>query len=120
MPQPNVSIVFHVNPFMATIYPSFNGYFTQLSNWFHEDDNEFSVLQWPHRSPDLNPIQHLWDVAEQEIHSMNLQLRNLLKLCDAIMATWTRISKVCFQHLVESMSQKNEAVLRAKGVSIQY
>jgi len=23
---------------------------------------------WPPQSPDLNPIGHLWDVVEQEIH----------------------------------------------------
>ena len=47
----------HVHPFMATMYSSSNGYFQHdnspchnakvISNWFHEHDNEFNVLQWP-------------------------------------------------------------------------
>jgi len=47
----------HVNPFMATMYPSSDGYFQQdnepchnariISNWFLEHDSEFTVLQWP-------------------------------------------------------------------------
>jgi len=46
----------HVHPFMATMYPSSDGYFQQdnapyhkagiISNWFLEHDNEFTVLEW--------------------------------------------------------------------------
>ncbi len=35
---------------------------------------------------------------------------------DAVMSIWTKISEECFQHLVESMPQRIEAVLKAKGV----
>ena len=69
-----------------------------VSNWFHEHDNEFSVLQWPSQSVDLNPVEHLWDAVEREIHSMNVQLTNLQKLRDAIMSTWNRIFEKCFQN----------------------
>lgn len=34
---------------------------------------EFSALQWPAQSPDLNSEKYLWDVAEQKIHSLNVQ-----------------------------------------------
>ena len=46
-------------------------------------------------SLDLNPIEHLWDVVELEIPSMNVQLTNLQKLCDTIRSTWNKISKEC-------------------------
>ncbi len=35
---------------------------------FLEHDNEFTLLKRPPQSPDLNPIEHLWDVVEREIH----------------------------------------------------
>ncbi len=54
-------------------------------------------------SPDLNPIEHLWDVVEREIRIMDVQQTNLQELRDAIMSIWTKISEECFQHLVESM-----------------
>ena len=87
---------------------------------FHEHDNEVNVLQWPSQSPGLNPTEHLWNVLEWEIRSMNVQLTNLQKLLDAIMSTWTRISKECFQHLVESMTRQIESVLSAKAAPTQY
>ncbi len=85
-----------------------------ISDWFLEHDNEFTLLKWPPQSPDLNPIEHLWDVVEREIHIMDVQPTNLQQLCDAIMSIWTKISEECFQHLVESMPQRIKAVLKAK------
>ncbi len=69
-------------------------------------------------SPD--PIEHLWDVVEQEIRIMDVQLTNLQQLCDAIMSIWTKISEEGFQHLVESMPRIIKAVLKAKGGSTRY
>ncbi|MDF4367244.1 hypothetical protein P3387_24245 [Vibrio parahaemolyticus] len=43
-----------------------------ISDWFLEHDNEDTELQWPPQSPDLNPIEHLWDVVERKIHIMNV------------------------------------------------
>ncbi len=85
-----------------------------------EQDNEFTLLKWPPQSPDLNPIGHLWDVVEREIHIMDVQPTNLQQLCDAIMSIWTKLSEECFQHLVESMQRRIKAVLKAKGHQTRY
>ncbi len=64
-----------------------------ISDWFLEHDNEFTLLKWPPQSPDLNPMEHLWDVVEREIHIMDAQPANLQQLCDAIMLIWNKISE---------------------------
>uniref|UniRef100_A0A8C1LXF1 Transposable element Tc1 transposase n=1 Tax=Cyprinus carpio TaxID=7962 RepID=A0A8C1LXF1_CYPCA len=120
----------HVHPFMTTMYPSSDGYFQQdnapchkariISNWFLEHDNEFTVLKWPPQSPDLNPIEHLWDVVERELRALDVHPTNLHQLQDAILSIWANISKECFQHLVESMPRRIKAVLKAKGGQTQY
>ncbi len=86
------------------------------SDWFLEHDNEFTLLKWPPQSPDLNPIEHLWDVVGGKICIMDVQPTNLLQLHDAIMSIWTKISEECFQHLVKSMPRRIKAVLKTKGV----
>ncbi len=111
----------HDHPFMTTVYPSSDGYFQQdnapchaaqiISDWFLEHDNEFTLLKWPPQSPDLNPIEHLWDVVERKIRIMDVQPTNLQQLRDAIMSIWTKISEECFQHLVESMPRRIKADL---------
>ncbi len=90
----------HVHPFMTTVYPSSDAYFQQdnaachkaqiISDWFLENDNEFTLLKWPPQSPDLNPIEHLWDVVEREIRIMVVQPTNLQQLRDAIMLIWAK------------------------------
>ncbi len=99
----------HVHPFMTTVYPSSDDYFQQdnapchkaqiISDWFLEHDNEFTLLKWPPQSPDLNPIEHLLDVVEREIHIMDVQPTNLQQLRDTIMSIWTKISKECHEEL---------------------
>uniref|UniRef100_A0A3B3CGX4 Transposase Tc1-like domain-containing protein n=1 Tax=Oryzias melastigma TaxID=30732 RepID=A0A3B3CGX4_ORYME len=120
----------HVHPFMSSVFPSSDGYFQQdntpchkadiISDWLLEHDNEFTVFKWPPQSPDLNPIEHLWDVVEQEIRIMDVQPTNLQQLRDAIMSIWTKLSKECFQYLVESMPGRIKAVLKAKGGPTRY
>lgn len=53
-------------------FPSSNNYFQHdngpfhkakvISDWYHEQDNEFSVFHW--FSPNLNTAEHLWDVSK--------------------------------------------------------
>ncbi len=83
-----------------------------ISDWFLEHENEFTLLKWPPQSPDLNPIEHPWDVLEREIRIMDVQPTNLQQLHDAIMSIWTKISEECFQQ--PSMPRRIEAVLKAK------
>lgn len=40
----------------------------------------------------MHPIDHLWDVVEQESRSTNVWVTDLQQLCDAIVSTWARIS----------------------------
>ncbi|MCJ8743381.1 hypothetical protein PDJAM_G00093370 [Pangasius djambal] len=102
-----------VHLFMATVFPNGSGLFQQdnapcltakiVQEWFEEHDKEFKVLTWPPNSPDLNPIEHLWDVMDKQGQSMEAPPHNLQDLKDLLLTSWCQIPQHTFRGLVESM-----------------
>lgn len=76
--RPSLSVV--AEPLHPFFLPQSSDKAQIISNWFLEEDNEFTALKWPPPSPDLNPIEHLWDVVEQ--HIIDVQPTNLQQQCD--------------------------------------
>jgi len=50
-----------------------------------------------------------WELRALDVHPTNLH-----QVQDAILLIWAKISKECFQHLVESMPVRIKAVLKTK------
>ncbi|KAK3559853.1 hypothetical protein QTP86_021422 [Hemibagrus guttatus] len=76
--------------------------------------DHFKVLTWPPNSPDLNPMQHLWDVLDKQVRSMETPPRNLQDLKDLLLTSWCQIPQQTFRDLVESRPRRVRAVLAAK------
>ncbi len=87
-----------------------------ISDWFLEHDNEFTFLKWPPQSPDLNPIEHFWDVVEREIHIMDAQLTNLQQLRDAIMSIWPKSLRNVSNTLLNLCHEELRQFWRQNGV----
>ncbi len=119
-----------VHPFMATVIPDGSGLFQQdnvpchtakiVQEWFEEHYKELKVLTWPPNSPELNLIEHLWDVLEKQVRSMQAPPCNLQDLKDLLLMSWCQIAHDTFRGLVESMPRRVRAVLAAQGGPTQY
>lgn len=68
------------------------------------------------QSPDLNPIEHLWEVEDLKIHLVDGQLTNVVSVRDGLTSIWAKISKEHFLHLLESIPQRMKAILKVKGL----
>ena len=73
---------------------------------------------WPPQSPDLNPIEHVWNILNTRIE--DYKPRNLKELEDRIMEEWKKIGAIDVQKLIASMPHRVAAVIAAKGGYTNY
>ena len=65
-----------------------------------------SSLPWPAQSPDLNPIEYLWDVLERKVRAHKPHLKNVGKLMEVLEEEWGKIEPEVLVNLVESMPRR--------------
>ncbi|CDQ94842.1 unnamed protein product [Oncorhynchus mykiss] len=78
-------------------------------------DRNVSVLPWPAKSPDLNPIEHVWDLLDQRVRARAIPPRNVRELAGALVEEWANISQQELANLVQSMRRRCTAVVNAAG-----
>lgn len=75
-----------------------------VKQWFA--DKNFELLDWPARSPDLNPIENLWGSIARKVYKNGKQFNNVLELKEAIREAWTSIPRIELENLVRSMPKR--------------
>lgn len=82
--------------------------------------NNVPVLPWPSKSPDLNPIEHLWDLLDRRVRRRQPQPQTLEQLRNALQDEWGRIPQQQIRRLIQSMPRRCQAVLDAHGGNTRY
>ena len=89
-----------------------------------DEKHRFTIMDfWPPNSLDLLPIENLWAHLELELHRQYPDTAALTGspqrikalLCQRLNEVWWNIGAEVLMSLVESMPQRVEAVLQAKG-----
>lgn len=81
-------------------------------------DESIQVLEWPAQSPDLNPIENLWN--DVKVMISRKKFSNLDDLWKGVQEAWNSIPKERCQKLVESMGRRCNAVIENHGYSTKY
>lgn len=81
-------------------------------------DEKIRMLKWPAQSPDINPIENLWNDVENHVKSA--KPKNLNDLWIEIQNGWKSITPDRCQKLVESLPRRLAAVLANKGFPTKY
>ena len=78
------------------------------------------LVPWPAMSPDLNPIEHLWDALDRDIRHRPAPVQNVQQLANALQAAWHNIPQQTMRHLILSMRRRCNAVIAARGHHTRY
>ena len=90
---------------------------SQLVQQFLEN-HQIPVVNWPSRSPDLNPIEHAWDYVGRRVHSRNPT--SLRQMADLLIQEWELIPQNYFNNLIGSMRNRIRAVIESNGGPTRY
>ena len=82
--------------------------------------NGVQILPWPAYSPDLSPIEHLWDLIDRRIRSRDPPPQTLPQLRLAIQEAWDDIPHAQIARLISSMPRRCRAVQEARGGHTRY
>ena len=75
-------------------------------------------MNWPPSSPDMNPIEHLWDEVERRMKKY--QPKNEDQPCRILQAEWEGIGQDVTKKLVESVLNRLYECYRMKERSTRY
>lgn len=79
-----------------------------------------ATLDWPALSPDLNPIEHVWDELKRRVRSRNPAPSTVNELKSALIEEWEGIPQASIQKLITSIKNRLRAVIRARGGNTKY
>ncbi|MBN3296545.1 CP100 protein, partial [Amia calva] len=78
------------------------------------DDEDIDDIDWPSRSPDLNPIENLWEVMYRCIQRHQVAPQTAQELTDALIQVWEEIPQDTIRCLIRSMPKRCQECIQAE------
>ena len=77
-------------------------------------------MAWPAYSPDLNPIENLWDALGRAVSSRFPPPASLIELETALQEEWRLLNSAVVDHLIESMVTRCKLCIQMRGDHMPY
>ncbi|GFV12645.1 transposable element Tcb2 transposase [Trichonephila clavipes] len=84
------------------------------------DSEGIQLLVWPARSPDLNPIENVWDALGSQVAGRNYPPTNKNTLIRALTEEWDKLPQKLLDNVVQSMVRRVECCITLHGGHIPY
>ena len=115
-----------VRPYAGAVGPGFllmhdnaHPHVARVCQQFLHDEG-IDAMDWPARSPDLNPIEHLWDIMSRTIHRRQVAPQTVQELTAALIQVWEEIPQENIRHLIRSMPRRCSECIQARGGHTHY
>ncbi|GFV58825.1 transposable element Tcb2 transposase [Trichonephila clavipes] len=77
-------------------------------------------MEWPTCSPDMNPIEHVWDSLGRRVAGRQPPPQTLQELERALLEECDKISQLMINSLIDSMPQRCSTLLAVSGNHTPY
>ncbi|GFU81735.1 transposable element Tc3 transposase [Trichonephila clavipes] len=84
------------------------------------ESEDIERVDWPARSPDLNPIEHVWDFLGRRLAARTLPPVTIRALRLALQDEWAAMPQQLIDTLILSMGRPCETCLAVRGDHIPY
>ncbi|GFT86396.1 transposable element Tcb2 transposase [Trichonephila clavipes] len=84
------------------------------------ESEDIERMDWPARSPDLNPIEHVWDFLGRRLAARTLPPLTIRELRLALQDEWAAMPQQLIDTLILSMGRRCETCLAVRGDHIPY
>ena len=84
--------------------------------WFH--NHGIDLIEWPAWSPDLNPIEELWNDLKRRVYKRHPQTMEQLECF--VREEWAATDLDFIQHICRNMSRRLQLVIENQGHKIPY
>ena len=84
------------------------------------EEAEITRLDWPPLSPDMNPIEHVWDYLSRAINRRNNPPRNRQELILAAQEEWVNLPQETINNLIIGMHRRVGALISSRGGNTSY
>lgn len=84
------------------------------------EEAEIQRMEWPAFSPDMNPIEHVWDMLHRAVQRRQNVPTTLHELREAAIQEWRNLRQEDIDHLILRMPVRVQALIRARGGNTEY
>ncbi|GFV99560.1 transposable element Tcb2 transposase [Trichonephila clavipes] len=84
------------------------------------ESEDIERMDWPARSPDLNPIEHVWEFLGRRLAARTLPPVTIRELRSALQDEWAAMPQQLIDTLILSMGRRCETCLAVRGDHIPY